>query len=106
MVRTNITVHSDGGPGGSKTAGPFQGARVVHWNVRLNGGKSEWVFGPAYMPSGAIVGGRGGEIFTRSTGLWHMPDGPKGCLVVDHGKAPDPADLFEAQLKLRLRRGS
>jgi hypothetical protein len=102
LVRTAIEVRSDGSPGGARDHGPFLGRRAVHWNVRLTGGKNEWVFGPAYMPTGAIVGGRGGPVFTRDTGLWHMPDGPKGCLVVDHGTEPTPPDLFEAQLRLRL----
>ena len=104
-LRECIELNSDGGPGGSSGSGPFLGRRMVHWGIRLTGGSSEWCFGPAYLPNGAIVGGQGSELFTRDTGLWHMLDGPKGCIVADHGKAPTPSSLYEAQLARRLKGG-
>jgi hypothetical protein len=106
LLRENIRLHSDGTPGGAGNAGPFLGRRVVHWNIALSGGANEWCFGPAYLPNGAIVGGQGGALFTRDTKLWHMPDGTKGCLVVDFGHAAKPASLYEAQLRHRLGQGA
>jgi hypothetical protein len=37
LLRTNITINNDGKPGGGGQAGPFLGARCVHWNVRVTG---------------------------------------------------------------------
>lgn len=104
LLRENIRVFSDGSPGGAGKAGPFLGRRAVHWNITLTGGSSEWCFAPAYLPDGAIVGGQGGALFTRDTKLWHMPDGPKNCRVVDFGQETTPASLYEAQFIHRTGR--
>ena len=102
-VRTDITVNNTGGPGGAKEHGPFVGRRMTHWNIRVTNGKGEWVAQPAILPLGALVGIQGAALELKATGLWHLPDGlDKGCVVADHGQAPVPADLFEAQLQFRL----
>lgn len=95
-------VRDSGAKGDGKTDNTNAFHRAVHWNIHMTGGSNEWLFTPAYMPSGTIASGQGGEIFKPDTKLWHMPDGPKGCLVINYGKAPTLPDLFEAQLKHRL----
>lgn len=102
-VRTNMTVTNVGGPGGAVDAGPFVGRRMTHWNIRVTNGKGAWVAQPAILPMGTIIGIQGAPLDLASTRLWHLPDGAdKGCIVGDIGKAPVPADLYVAQLKLRL----
>jgi hypothetical protein len=101
-LRTNITVNSDGRPGGGGESGPFLGARVVHWSIRMTGGKPEWINSPESMPLGALVGIQGAPRVTGGKDLWHMMPGEKGCVIADEGKVPSPPDLYEAQLKLRL----
>jgi hypothetical protein len=100
FLRTDITIHNDGGPGGHDQAGPFHGARVVHWNVRVTG-SSEWVNQPDCISDGALVGIQGVPVTDKEA--WAMVHGDKNCLVVDVDKTPTPPDLFEAQLQLRLR---
>lgn len=98
FIRTNITIHNDGKPGGGSEAGPFLGARVVHWNIRATG-SSEFVNQPDCISDGALVGIQGVPISNK--GAWAMVPGDKNCIIVDQGKVPEPPDLFEAQLKLR-----
>jgi len=100
-IRTDITVTSDGRPGGAGDAGPFLGRRMVHWNVRIAGGNPEWINCPDIMSMGALVGIQGADI-VHNPKPWGMPPGDKGTVVADPGKVPDPPDLFEAQLRLRL----
>jgi hypothetical protein len=77
---------------------------MVSWNIEITNGKAEWVAQPAIFPSGAIVGIRGAGLDLKATRLWHMPDGlNKGCVVADLGETPKAPDLYEAQLKHRLR---
>jgi len=102
LIRTNITINNNGRPGGANTAGPFLGARCVHWNVRITNGNAEWVYQPDAISSGALVGIQGSEPSNKAA--WAMVEGDKGCIVADHGRVPEPADLYEAQLRLRLGR--
>jgi hypothetical protein len=95
-VRTNITIAASGRPGGAGHAGPFLGRRVVHWNVRIRGGSTEWIFCPEYHPSGALVGIQGGTQHVTAK-PFGMPPGEKGCLILDVGVAPTPVDLHDAQ---------
>ena len=105
FLRTDIDVKAnDGRPGGAGGAGPLLGARVVHWNCRVGGGGKEpgvWVNQPDCISMGALVGIQEPRWDKPS---WAMVAGDKGCVIADPGKAPDPADLHEAQLKLRLGR--
>jgi hypothetical protein len=104
-IRTDIEMRADGRPGGAETAGPFAGRRTVHWNLRVKdahpvkGGR--WIACPDLLSMGALVGLQGVNLFQQpNPGV--MPPGDKGTLVVDHGKAPEPENLYEAQLRLRL----
>ncbi|MGC9454001.1 MAG: glycosyl hydrolase family 28-related protein [Phycisphaerae bacterium] len=102
LLREHIRINSRGRPGGASSAGPFAGRRVVHWNVLMTGGSADWVACPDYMPNGALVGVRGTDI-RRTDHPWAMPPGDKGCIVVDHGRVPNPPSLYDAQLQRRLR---
>jgi hypothetical protein len=106
FLRTDIDVKAnDGRPGGAGGAGPLLGARVVHWNCRVGGGGKEpgvWVNQPDCISLGALVGIQGPRWDKPS---WAMVAGDKGCVIADEGRAPDPPDLHEAQLRLRLGKG-
>lgn len=91
LIRTDIDIHDDGQIGGNEDAGPEQGVRVVHWNIRLRG-KSAAV-APRVLPSGALVGIQGASEPVAC-------DAP--CVVESAGEAPKPANLYEAELALRL----
>lgn len=102
FLRTDITLSNDTGtPGGANDAGPFVGARVVHWNIRVTGKRAEWVYQPDCLTQGALVGIQG--VSPERKAAWAMPTGDKGVIIADDGKPPIPPDLFEAQLQLRLR---
>jgi len=99
LIRTDITIVNDGTPGGAGDAGPFLGAHCVHWNIRLSG-KGEFVNHPQSMSLGALVGMQG----PREDGPgWAMPTGDKGVAIADAGVVPAIADLYLAQLDLRLK---
>ncbi len=101
LIRTDITIRNDdGGPGGAGDAGPFLGARCVHWNIRVTGRRAQWVYQPDCISMGALVGIQGVEPDMRKA--WAMAHGDKGCIIADHGRVPQPPDLYEAQLRLRL----
>lgn len=108
LLRTDIELRNEEGayPGGARDAGPHLGRRVVHWNVRVGPSDRDdpgaYVNQPNALPTGALVGVQG-------VPLGHSPlaggvPGRKGCLVVDVDHRPDPADLYQAQLNLRLAR--
>ncbi|MGH9340842.1 MAG: glycosyl hydrolase family 28-related protein [Acidobacteriota bacterium] len=101
VVRTNITLSNEGTVGGGPNSGPRNGKRIVHWNIRVLNGKAKHVYQPDELSMGALVGVQGVAL-SEEKGSW-MPEGDKGTIVADHGRVPEPADLFEAQL--RLRRG-
>jgi hypothetical protein len=120
-IRSDIRIVScDGRGGGSSRAGPFVGRRMVAWNVAVTGPgrhRGAGLFGnPGQYSRGAIVGvriagpaergspdGAGDAIPGR--GPWRMPPGGKGTAVECMGQAPDPPDLYEAELGLRLGAG-
>jgi len=107
LVRTEISVTNDAdGPGGANEAGPFLGARVVHWNIEIlkspRPDPAEFIYMPEAHPSGALVGIRGAAKSTAPAP--GMPRGDKGAVVADDGKVPSPKNLYEAQVALRLRR--
>lgn len=99
LLRTDITLTNDGSPGGAVTAGPFLGARCVHWNIR-NSGRGEFVNQPSAISMGALVGVQGAR--EDKADAYAMPPGDKGCVIADEGRVPEIADLYEAQLTLRL----
>lgn len=97
-VRTDITVVNDGTPGGGGQSGPFLGARMVHWNIRVSG-KADFIYQPECLSLGALVGIQGLPRLDHEG--WAMPRGDKGVVVADDGKVPDPVDLHAAQVALR-----
>jgi len=104
-IRTDITIFNDGSRGGAGDAGPIHGARAVHWNVRVTGGRSgreaEMVYNPQIMPWGALVGIQGAKPAPPKDISFH---GDVKCIVELEGKVPDPPNLHRAQLRLRLGR--
>jgi len=108
LIRTDITLKNDAdGPGGAGGAGPFIGARVAHWNIkvepegRTNTGNApgDFVFMPLTFPMGAFVGIQGAD---RSDKVRDTVPGEKGSIIADPGKVPAITNLYEAQLRLRL----
>ncbi|MFH5885422.1 glycosyl hydrolase family 28-related protein [Halalkalibaculum sp. DA3122] len=102
LLRTDITIHNDGNPGGASDTGPFLGQRVVHWNIRITNGNPDWIYQPEAISMGALVGIRGAPVTEEPA--WAMPEGDKGYLIADPGQVPEPTDLFEAQFKHRTGR--
>jgi len=121
-IKTDIEVANDSRFGGSDSAGPRIGARCVHWNIRVTcegvmttsmpgcqpfpKDPGEFVYQPDLISDGALVGVRGVPVCRKEArtpwGFLHMVPGDKNCIVADHGRVPDPTDLYEAQLQLRL----
>jgi len=100
MIRTNIhIVHNDGHSGGGAMAGPRNGARVVHWNVKVDSDVSAEVYQQLQHSSSVLSGIQGVEI--DSTYL-DMPPGDKGTEIIYHNKIPVPEDLYRFQLHNRL----
>ncbi len=97
-LRSDITVNNDGTPGGGGQAGPFLGARVVHWNIRVTG-KADFIYQPECLSLGALVGIQGVPRLDKEA--WAMPKGDKGVVVADDGRVPEIVDLYAAQLQLR-----
>ncbi len=120
-VRTDITISNTGVPGGDANAGPYAGRRMVHWNVRIVGGRdpqrverwSEWIHVPELHPYGALVGVRGAPPipFPAPRRPWPgndlpmMPRGIGSALVLDAGVEPATPDLYAAQ-RQALRGGT
>lgn len=97
-IRTDITlVHNDGNAGGGANAGPRNGARVVHWNIRVTSGDAKDVYQP-YQHSSSVLAGIQG-VAVDST-FRHMPPGDKGTQVIFHGEKPYPEDLYLFQKKM------
>ena len=97
-LRTDITIHNDGTPGGGGQAGPFLGARMTHWNIRVSG-KADFIYQPECHSLAALVGIQGVARLDKEG--WAMPKGDKGVVVADDGKVPEPVDLHAAQVALR-----
>ncbi|MDR1282078.1 MAG: glycoside hydrolase family 55 protein, partial [Opitutaceae bacterium] len=101
-LHTDITLErNDGYHGG--TGGPILGARSVEWNIRVPSGRDYLVGWANSHPDGAIVGLQGakpvwdGEPKSTPTG-----EGVSGCRIENPETVPDPRNLYEAQLRLRL----
>ena len=98
-IRTEITMSNDGRPGGNNDEGPFNGKRVVHWNIDITGDQGIYVNQPDAHSMGALVGVRGAPLDTSEG--WGMVKGDKNTLVVAPGAPVQPANLYQAQLGLR-----
>jgi len=113
LIRTEITLsnESKSNPGGAKKAGPYALRRMVHWNVQVTGSdrpESErglYVNQPQNHTYGALVGIRGAPI--SNAPAWNnqaggvMPLGDKHVLIADTNRVPEPANLHDAQVRLR-----
>jgi hypothetical protein len=100
-VRTAITVNNTGNTGGAGDAGPNWGARICHWNIDVTNGRSHAIRIEEHAPFSAMVGIRG------TTGLTnHARDlgAPMHSAVEALDEDAIPANLYEAQLRHRLRR--
>lgn len=102
-LRTDLTlVTNDGVHGGN--GGPIMGARFVNWNIRVLSGNNYIVGWADLMPSGAIVGLQGVQPeWSRPEGQKLATTGHSACRVECTGEVPEPANLYEAQLRLRLQ---
>ena len=100
-LRTDITITNDGTPGGGGQAGPFLGARMTHWNIRVSG-KADFIYQPECHSLAALVGIQG--IARLDKEGWAMPKGDKGVVVADDGKVPEIVDLHAAQVALRQKK--
>ena len=112
LIRTEITLANDAdGPGGAGQAGPFIGPRVAHWNIKVDrstpsspgnqNAPGDFIFMPLTFPNGAFVGIQGAA---RSDKVRDTVPGEKGSVIADEGKVPAIPNLYEAQLKLRLKK--
>ncbi|EIP98279.1 hypothetical protein OpiT1DRAFT_02732 [Opitutaceae bacterium TAV1] len=99
-IRTRITLNNDGNHGG--VGGPPMGARFVNWNIKVTNNRNYMIGWANLMPQGAIVGLQGAAIVTDA----RPEETPTGdlarCRIENPGAVPDPPDLYEAQLRLRL----
>lgn len=100
-IRTDIVINNDGRHGG--TGGPPMGARIVHWNIEVTNDRDHIIGWANAMPEGAIVGLRGAPV------VWdvrpeHTPVGEAiaRTRIEALGQIPNPANLYEAQLRHRL----
>lgn len=102
-IRTDVTlVANDGSHGGN--GGPIMGARFANWNIRVVSGRDYMVGWADLTPSGVIVGLQGAQpSWSREPAGRLSSTGASGCRVEGAGEIPAPANLHEAQLRLRLQ---
>ena len=115
-VRTDIVIHNDGNPGGAGDAGPHCGRGMVHWNIRIVGGRSakkpeqwgRWVNDPALHPHGVLAGVVGAPIYVSERasrpdesliGTPLMPDGISSGVVFSAAQIAAIPDVFLEQQK-------
>ncbi len=100
-VYTQIEIINDGDAGGASTSGPAMGARHTHWNVNLKRSSSRWTAQPDLMPMGALVGIQ----CAVPTDPNNAENGDSQAMIEDvalDASVPSPANLYEAQIALRL----
>ncbi|USN98684.1 MAG: hypothetical protein H6810_11030 [Phycisphaeraceae bacterium] len=100
-VYTQIDIVNTGDSGGGSDSGPEMGARHVHWNVNLHRTTSRLAAQPDIMPMGALVGVR----CTTPAQPFSDENGDPELLRESVGlgaRSPNPPNLYEAQLALRL----
>lgn len=95
-VHTEIVINNDATRGGAPDAGPVMGARFANWNVEVTNGRNHMIGEADLMPQGALVGVRGADV---------NEPGNSACLIEGSGvtaPAPNPGNLYQAELALRL----
>ena len=100
-VYTEIDIINNGRNGGATASGPEMGARHAHWNLTTNTTGGLLIAQPDIMPMGALVGVR----TTTPTSSINAEHGDSQALIESSGfgaGAPNPRNLYEAQLALRL----
>jgi hypothetical protein len=97
-IRTNIEINNTGNSGGDKDAGPMQGRRVVHWNIKILNKRLENILQPEFFPFGALVGIQGVEGFEKK--LTKEKNAPQ---ILYMNQEVEPKDLYQAQVNLRLK---
>ncbi|MEO1128875.1 MAG: glycosyl hydrolase family 28-related protein [Planctomycetota bacterium] len=100
-VFTEISIVNDGDAGGAQESGPAMGARHAIWNVKSMRTGSRLIGQPDIMPMGALVGLQCAE----PTQSINFDAGDSQAIVESSGinaLAPNPPNLYEAQLALRL----
>ncbi|HEV2782298.1 MAG TPA: glycosyl hydrolase family 28-related protein [Actinophytocola sp.] len=99
-VRTAIRVDNTGGTGGAGDAGPRWGARFCHWNIDVTNGRSHAIRLEEHAPMSAMVGVLG---TTGPTDHARDLSGPLGSVVESPEEDVLPTNLYESQLRVRLR---
>ncbi len=100
-VRTEITIKNKGVVGGAKNAGPHWGARFCHWNISVTNGRSYAVRLEEHAPYSAMIGIQGTKGPSQQKPEFH---GDLHTMTESMGVQPQPTNLYEAQLRHRLRR--
>lgn len=102
-VRTAIRVANTGSTGGAGDAGPRWGARICHWNIDVTNGRAHAIRLEEHAPASAMVAIRGTTAITD-----HPKDfpGPLNSVVAALDATVLPPNLYEAQLRARLRHRS
>ncbi len=98
---TEVSIANTGRAGGDTDSGPPMGARHVHWNVDTLGTGGRMIAQPDIMPRGALIGVR----CTPTGQTENAFAGESEAIVEDSGRlgqAPNPPNLHDAQLALRL----
>ena len=90
-IRTRIVLKQPRGrPGGDIEAGPYQGRRMVHWDIQVDTSElsdkerrraAEWIFAPDYHPMGVLAGITGIDRFSTPR-PWSMPIGASASTVI------------------------
>ena len=100
LIRSNITLTANtGNQSGGSSAGPRNGARVVHWNIFDKSGKGRNVGVINDHPSGVLAGIHADAFVTGDSSA--MPSGDKGILVTPLNVEAVPTDLYRAMMDYR-----
>jgi len=98
LIRSNIKlVSNQGNQGGGTSAGPRNGARVVHWNITSVTGNGTNIAEVHSHPSGVLAGIFADEYILRNDPA--MPLGSKNTLVAPLNREAKPRDLYRAIMR-------
>jgi hypothetical protein len=106
MVNWNVLVDlpkdttEDAGTTTSASSAAVLGLKTKRKRTSKRALGHDQVINPEYFVMSALVGVRGlpmPQPAPLDKGLWAMPNGDKGTIVLDYGSIPVPPDLFSAQ---------